>query len=574
MYEPLTGKLQRTIRLEKRQIRAAILSSDGKLMMTDSTGNTTGEPVVQLWDVGAGTSIRTFPDVTKKEKNGRYLASIGPSAVSSDFKMLVTPRDDNSICLWDVETGKEVRVFNGHTSHVSSVALTGDAKRVLSSGHDGTRVWDAETGKELCRILCFVHGGWAVVDTEGRYDTDTPDYLDGLHWAIDNETFPLEKFKKHYYDPGLLAKYIGLKPEPLRTLPNISTPDPGSKPTPPSENIPAVKTQVEVASKEAHPKIRPKLLTPELRTAWTNAGAVIFWTRFSPSNELYNGRPEHNEPEVQPGDLSMFIFPSLEKWQPGDFSKLPSPPDPFWVHINQAEIRDGVLHDLGRQKGLAGLRISGAKRVIEILPELNAIKQLKWLSLAGSLVTNDDIKGLATNKIEWLDLEGTATSDLGIKHLGDLKKLRYLNLSRTKVTDAGLTLLAGLAELEEINLGGTEIGDAGLKELAGLKQLKRIRLWHTPVTDAGIKELAKFDSIEEIELTGTEVTDAGLKDLAGLKLLTKLRLSRTQVTDFGLKHLSKLNRLELLDVSASRVTFTGLQELQDELPKLTIIYGK
>jgi WD40 repeat protein len=55
-----------------------------------------------------------------------------------------------SLRLWDLETGKEVRRFEGHTSAVRHVAVSPDGKQFLSASFDGTmRLWELATGKEL-----------------------------------------------------------------------------------------------------------------------------------------------------------------------------------------------------------------------------------------------------------------------------------------------------------------------------------------------------------------------------------------------------------------------------------------
>jgi WD40 repeat protein len=52
--------------------------------------------------------------------------------------------------MWDVETGKEIRRFEGHTDWVWDVSIARDGKRLLSASSDKTvRLWDLASGKEL-----------------------------------------------------------------------------------------------------------------------------------------------------------------------------------------------------------------------------------------------------------------------------------------------------------------------------------------------------------------------------------------------------------------------------------------
>src|SRR5205823_798137 len=60
--------------------------------------------------------------------------------------------EDKTVRLWEVETGKELKRFEGHTGPVSAVVFTPNGK-VLSGGHDKTlRLWDPDTGEELLRL--------------------------------------------------------------------------------------------------------------------------------------------------------------------------------------------------------------------------------------------------------------------------------------------------------------------------------------------------------------------------------------------------------------------------------------
>jgi len=58
--------------------------------------------------------------------------------------------DDGTVRLWDVETGRTLRVLEGHTATVTSVAWSADQRLALSGSDDDTvRLWDVETGRSL-----------------------------------------------------------------------------------------------------------------------------------------------------------------------------------------------------------------------------------------------------------------------------------------------------------------------------------------------------------------------------------------------------------------------------------------
>src|SRR5437764_452934 len=74
-------------------------------------------------------------------------------AFSADGKRIVSGGRDQTVRVWDAQTGVEPRSLKGHTDWVNSVAFSPDGKRIASGSGGGlnkvgeVKVWDAQTGQ-------------------------------------------------------------------------------------------------------------------------------------------------------------------------------------------------------------------------------------------------------------------------------------------------------------------------------------------------------------------------------------------------------------------------------------------
>ena len=77
-------------------------------------------------------------------------------AWNNNQKILASGSEDETIKLWEVDTGREILTIRGHSGYVNSVAFSPDGKILASGSDDKTiRIWEVQTGKLLCIL-----GNW------------------------------------------------------------------------------------------------------------------------------------------------------------------------------------------------------------------------------------------------------------------------------------------------------------------------------------------------------------------------------------------------------------------------------
>jgi small GTP-binding protein len=129
-------------------IRVYEFSSDGKCTLS---GN--GDTTVRLWDVETGRCLQVFKGHT---------SSVWSVTWSADGRRALSGSNDTTVRLWDVETGRCLRVLEGHGNWVMSVVWSADQRRALSGSYDKTlRLWDVETGR--CLRVLEGHDGYVKV---------------------------------------------------------------------------------------------------------------------------------------------------------------------------------------------------------------------------------------------------------------------------------------------------------------------------------------------------------------------------------------------------------------------------
>jgi WD40 repeat protein len=130
--------------------------------------------------------------------------SVVACAFSPDGRRIVSGSRDNTLRLWDAETGKELMTLEGHKNPVDACAFSPDGSRIVSGSWNNTlQLWDAQTGHALRSTVLFPGGAWAVFgENPKRLQFATENAWRWLGWlAPDPETGALTRYPAEIFGP-------------------------------------------------------------------------------------------------------------------------------------------------------------------------------------------------------------------------------------------------------------------------------------------------------------------------------------------------------------------------------------
>ncbi|EGJ34960.1 MULTISPECIES: caspase family protein [Moorena] len=123
-----------------QNVTSVSFSRDGQTLASGSDDNT-----IKLWNLETGEEIRTLIGHTE---------TVHSVSFSRDGQTLASGSYDNTIKLWDPKTGKVIRTLIGHTEVVRSVSFSRDGQTLASGSDDNTiKLWNLETGKTIRTLI-------------------------------------------------------------------------------------------------------------------------------------------------------------------------------------------------------------------------------------------------------------------------------------------------------------------------------------------------------------------------------------------------------------------------------------
>ncbi|MCB9852600.1 MAG: serine/threonine protein kinase [Phycisphaerales bacterium] len=116
---------------------AVAISPDGRRI---AAGGYQHEPL-RVWNLSNGQLLREWPHVKRLRPMN--------IAWSPDSTMIASAESDGTLILLDVNSGRIVRSFHGHTDDIKRVAFSPDGQFLASTSYDNTiRLWFVDTGEQ------------------------------------------------------------------------------------------------------------------------------------------------------------------------------------------------------------------------------------------------------------------------------------------------------------------------------------------------------------------------------------------------------------------------------------------
>ena len=145
IYDAHTGEELNLFTGGNTPIRIVTFSPDGKTLLSDIDDN-----IICLWDVNSGRQLRRYDGL-----NHYYATEI---AFNPDGKSFAAGDSSGDVHVWDIETGKELYRISGHW--VTNIAYSPDGKILTADGLGGNwiRLYDSYTGSHLRHLIGHTEG--------------------------------------------------------------------------------------------------------------------------------------------------------------------------------------------------------------------------------------------------------------------------------------------------------------------------------------------------------------------------------------------------------------------------------
>jgi len=197
------GKSEETSDLNDHQdwVNSLVVTYDGKCIISASTDNT-----IKIWDVETGKLLRSLMG---------HSTRVGYVELTPDSKYIISASRDHSIKIWDIRTGELLRTLLGHAGFVEVFTITPDGKYIISGSYDRTlKIWDIESGVLLQTLKG--HSDYinsVVVSNDGKRAASISADQTLKIWDLENGFLLYTLANPNDYSNSFYIKTIALTPD-------------------------------------------------------------------------------------------------------------------------------------------------------------------------------------------------------------------------------------------------------------------------------------------------------------------------------------------------------------------------
>lgn len=181
--ETRTGKVIAELHGQHAKVTSTAFSPDGKLV---AAGNLDGSAGV--WEAETGRLVASLTGQLGEVTSLAFSPDSTLIATSSGYLYKPDRADDSDYTarIWEVRTGRNVAVMQGHTGRLFNVSFSPDGRYVVTTSRDNTaRVWETSTGRAVAVLSKHTAPvTWAAFSHDGKYIVTASEDRTARVWAL------------------------------------------------------------------------------------------------------------------------------------------------------------------------------------------------------------------------------------------------------------------------------------------------------------------------------------------------------------------------------------------------------
>jgi len=175
VVNPFSGGLISTFFEYQCNIHSICFSPNSKFIVS-------GQYSIELWEVKFRKNIKTI-----NEYGYVYVYSVD---FSPDGRFIASGSSDNTVNLWDTESGHLLKTFQGHADSVLTVKFSPDGKRICSGSSDNTiKFWDINSNKSMT-IALLPNNEWLSFTSDSLF----------YHSSLNGDNYAAIRFNNNSYN--------------------------------------------------------------------------------------------------------------------------------------------------------------------------------------------------------------------------------------------------------------------------------------------------------------------------------------------------------------------------------------